>query len=227
MSDKLATFSATQTMVSTEFRGFADPEYLLNDQVTDNMNPTVVTNFLNVIADQNICSIIVITPGGVTNHVPAGDVVIEGSNTAGNPVVENVPLTENQSTPAFSAEAFCSITKITFPTQDGPNATYDLGLTADIQIKLPKLDLILYQVRVSYGGVPETSENFNVNILSDLGVEFDMPIVSDDQQGLEEFLKDFNFQYVSRGHTAEFSYANPDSVSWALVITWARFSPRK
>lgn len=103
----------------------ADADRLLNDQATSASATTTVTSFL---ADPDVCRAISITPGGTTADVPAGDIDITGTNIFGETITETLTLTANQATIENGVKAFCTVTQIVFPIQDGAAATYDFGV---------------------------------------------------------------------------------------------------
>jgi hypothetical protein len=67
---------------------------------------------------------LVVTPGGTTGDVKAGNVVIEGTNILNQPISENFTFLDNASTATTGAKAFKTVTKITVPIQDGAAATF-------------------------------------------------------------------------------------------------------
>lgn len=110
----------------------ADDDQVLNDQSTSASATTTVTSFL---AQPDVCRALSVTPGGSTGDVPAGDVVITGVNTQGRAISESITLTANQSSLASGTKAFCSVSSILFPVQDGPLATYDVGVIEKLGLK--------------------------------------------------------------------------------------------
>lgn len=110
----------------------ADPDHVLNDQATSSSGTTTVTSFL---AQPDVCRTLSITPGGTTADVPAGDIVVSGFNTQGRAITESFTLTANQSTIENGAEAFCTVSSILFPIQDGDGATYDVGVLESLGLK--------------------------------------------------------------------------------------------
>lgn len=102
----------------------ADAGLILNDQATSSSVVTTVTSFL---AQPDFPRNIVITPGGTTTDVPAGDITVTGTNIRGEVISETFTLTANQSAAETGSKAFASVTSIVFPIQDGAAATYDVG----------------------------------------------------------------------------------------------------
>lgn len=103
----------------------ADPDRLLNDQTTSASVVTTVTSFL---AQPDVCRTLSITPGSTTADVPAGDIDVTGTNALGSTITEAFTLVANQSSVENGTKAFCSVSSIVFPVQDGGGATYDVGV---------------------------------------------------------------------------------------------------
>lgn len=104
----------------------ADTDRILNDQVTSSTETTVVTTFL---AQPDYARQISITPGGTTTDVSAGDIVVVGTDQAGDALTENVAIAADATSAVNTTNAFKTVTSITFPIQDGAGATYDVGIT--------------------------------------------------------------------------------------------------
>jgi len=110
----------------------ADPNRILSAQATSSSVTTTVTTFL---AQPDVCRGLSITPGGTTADVPAGDIDVTGLNIRGRGITEAFTLTANQSTIENGLKAFCSVSKIVFPIQDGGSATYDFGVLDTLGLK--------------------------------------------------------------------------------------------
>lgn len=129
-----------------------DGDRILNDQSTSSSSTTEVTSFL---AQPDVCRAVSVTPGGTTADVPAGDVTVAGTNKFGESISEGITLSANQSSEADGAQAFCSVTKVTFPQQDGGNATYDVGVNDKLGLKrCMDGDEVL---KVNFGGTHEST----------------------------------------------------------------------
>lgn len=102
----------------------ADVDLVLDGQAT---SATVITEVEAFLAQPDVPRQIVVTPGGTTGDVAAGDVDIEGTNIAGDVITESLTFEADQSTAETTVKAFATITKITFPIQDGAAATFDVG----------------------------------------------------------------------------------------------------
>jgi hypothetical protein len=70
---------------------------------------------------------IVITPGGTTADVAAGDIVVTGKDCQGNVITESFAFAANASTATTGAKAFAEITQVVIPVQDGALADFDFG----------------------------------------------------------------------------------------------------
>lgn len=85
-----------------------------------------VTTFL---AQPDVARNLVITPGGTTADVAAGNVVVVGKDIFGKAITENFAFLANASTATTGNKAFKSITSITFPGEDSPfGATWSVGI---------------------------------------------------------------------------------------------------
>lgn len=101
----------------------ADADLLLNDQATG-LSATTVTSFL---AQPDVCRALAILPAGTTADVKAGNVVVSGTNIYGKTITENFAFLDNASTVTNGAKAFCTVTSVVFPIQDGTAAIFDVG----------------------------------------------------------------------------------------------------
>lgn len=131
----------------------ADPDRILNDQATSASAITTVTSFL---AQPDVCRALSVTPGGTTADVPAGDVTIAGTNIHGESISEAITLTANQSSIANGTKAFCSVTSVVFPIQDGASATYDVGVIDVLGLKrcMPNAGSLVF---ATFDGAYETT----------------------------------------------------------------------
>lgn len=102
----------------------ADADLVLNDQATSNTVSTTVTTFL---AQPDVPRNLVITPGGTTASVPAGNVVVTGTNIRDEVITEDFAFLADASSATTGSKAFKTVTSIEFPVQDGAGATYDVG----------------------------------------------------------------------------------------------------
>jgi hypothetical protein len=88
---------------------------------------SVTTTVTTFDAQPDVARNIVITPGGTTADVPAGDVVVTGTNIRGETITESFTFAANASTVTTGSKAFKTVTSVLFPIQDGAAATYDIG----------------------------------------------------------------------------------------------------
>jgi hypothetical protein len=130
----------------------ADTDLLLAAQATSASAITTVTSFL---AQPDVPRNIVITPGGTTADVPAGDITVTGTNIKGETISETFTLTANQSSASTGSKAFATVTSIVFPIQDGAAATYDVG--SGVKIGLPTTMPVASVIDCFVDGVRETT----------------------------------------------------------------------
>jgi hypothetical protein len=127
-----------QTFIAAEFQ--ASKGYLVQDAWTDTAtasatllktaqatSDSVTTTVTSFAAQPDVARNIVITPGGTTTDVPAGDVVVTGTNIRGDVITENFTFAANASSATTGSKAFKTVTSVVFPIQDGAAATYDIG----------------------------------------------------------------------------------------------------
>lgn len=68
------------------------------------------------------------TSGGTAGDIGDGQVIVEGTNAAGEAITETLPaFTENSATTVAGAKAFATVTEITVPAHDGTGATTAIG----------------------------------------------------------------------------------------------------
>lgn len=105
--------------------------YYKTGQATSNSVTTTVTSFSNSGAADYPRNV-VITPGGTTGDVPAGDVVVTGTDITGAVITESFTFAANAVAATVGSKAFKTITSVVFPIQDGGAATYDIGTGAKL-----------------------------------------------------------------------------------------------
>lgn len=88
---------------------------------------SAATTVTTAITNPDYARTLVVTPGGTTTDVAAGNVVIAGTDIDGNVISEDFAFTANQSTATDGTKAFKTVTSITIPTQDGAAATFAIG----------------------------------------------------------------------------------------------------
>lgn len=103
----------------------ADVNRLKLNQASSSSVTTTVTTFL---AQPDVCRNITVTPGGTTASVPAGDVVVTGTNIFGATITENLAFLADASTVTAGLKAFCTVSSVLIPVQDGAGATYNIGV---------------------------------------------------------------------------------------------------
>lgn len=104
----------------------ADDNGVLDDSAGDISGAAVtVSSFL---AQPDMARNIVVTPGGTTADVAAGNVVVTGTDIRGKVISESFAFLANASTAVVGVKAFRTVTSIVFPIEDSPyGATWDVG----------------------------------------------------------------------------------------------------
>lgn len=118
--------SATQAAAATT-------DSILKDKATSASETTTATTFL---AQPPYPRNLQITPGGTTAGVPAGNVVVTGTNINGDVITENFAFLANATAATVGAKAFKTVTSILFPIQDEAGATYSVGFGDKIGLPL-------------------------------------------------------------------------------------------
>ena len=80
------------------------------------------------------------TAGGTAADIKATQVIVEGTDVAGNVITETLPVfTVDTAGTVTGTKAFATITKYTIPIQDGNGATFSLGNSEKLGLpyKLP------------------------------------------------------------------------------------------
>lgn len=164
--------------LSILYTGIDDVNYLLSDQAT---SASVITEVLPpYLAELDpMIGILQILPGGTTADVPAGDIDIEGTDLLGAVQTEAITLLANASTAKEGVKVWKSITKITFPVQDGAAATYDVGLIANLDIVIAGKAKKLIEVRLGLASASATAEQFNgvAEFVANGNLDFEMHTV--------------------------------------------------
>lgn len=142
------------------YTGTNDDDYLLADQAT---SATVVTTideqnlFLNEM--DPMIGKVVVTPGGTTADVPAGDVTVVGLDLEGNEQTDLITFLENASTAVEGALVFSKVISVSFIAQDGAGATYDVGLIPDLDILVKLEKQRLLETRLTIAATVGETEN--------------------------------------------------------------------
>jgi hypothetical protein len=188
------------TAASIGYQVVPDADFFLDDQATsDTVATTVVESFLANITGA-LLGRIAILPGGTTADVPAGDIVLTGTawdDTAQAYIHKtvNVTLTANQSTVEVSAVPFTHLHSITFPIQDGPDATYDVGIANQIDFRIPiggSAALSLISTFITASGAAAAGQPITFTKDSVLGSTFDITLYSINMQS-PPITEDVNF----------------------------------
>lgn len=169
---------AAGNRIALLYTGIEDADYFLADQAT---SATVVTEVLPSYLNEldPMVGKMTILPGGTTADVPAGDIDIEGIDLLGAVQTEAITLLANASTRKEGVKVWSKVTKITFPVQDGAAATYDVGLSSDLDIVIAGKAKKLIEVRLGLASASATAENFNgvAEYIDDANLNFEVHTV--------------------------------------------------
>ena len=70
---------------------------------------------------------LIVTPGGTTAGVPAGNVTVSGTNFAGEAITEDFAFLANATAATVGAKAFKTVTSVSIPQLDEAGATFKVG----------------------------------------------------------------------------------------------------
>ena len=130
----------------------ADADALLDGQATAADAVTVADEFL---AQPPFARSITILPGGTTTDVAAGNITVDGTNINDEVITEDVAILANATTAVETVKAFKTVTKVTFPIQDGAGAVYDVGFGD--KLCLPIMSAYNIVLEAMLDGVRETT----------------------------------------------------------------------
>lgn len=99
---------------------------------------------------------IVVTGGGTTGDIKAGDVVVHGFNIAGDAISEAFTFTADTGGAKTGNKAFAKVTKIVVPAQDGTGCTFKVGFGD--KLGLPYKLEAETEVSAIFDGVLETTK---------------------------------------------------------------------
>ena len=105
--------------------------------------------------------------------------------------------------------------------QDSSTGAGAMSVTFD-----PEGSAKLLQVNITLSAASATSENLVINLDSQLGVEYDVNIITKDMDTIVDLiinhweLRDF---IIFEGDKITFTWANSDSRTWGLEIIYRRF----
>lgn len=86
------------------------------------------------ITNPDVPRALLLTTGGTTADIAAGDVVITGTNIEGKVITENFTMADNLNGTVTGTRAFKTITSIVFPAADNTGATIAIGTTNKLGI---------------------------------------------------------------------------------------------
>lgn len=134
---KMFTVGYNSTTAQLRIKGVdgvdGDADGILADQSTSSSSTTAVTTFLS---QPDVPRVILFTPGGTTGDIAAGNITVVGTDMKGASLTENVAITENQTATSVTTGHFRTITSITFPQMDGDGATFDVGTSQVVGLRI-------------------------------------------------------------------------------------------
>lgn len=132
---------------------------------------------------------VVVTLAGTAASVPAGNIVINGTNVEGMVISETLALTPSSLTVPVSSKAFKSITSVTMPQATGTGVTLALGYGAKLGIGMRNIAAmpIMVWVRQSTAPFAETLEAPSASSLSATIVENNTVTTTTAQDGAKMF----------------------------------------
>lgn len=98
---------------------------------------------------------LIVTPGGTTAGVPAGNVVVVGTNFADEVISEDFAFLANATAATVGAKAFKTVSYVTIPQLDEAGATFKVGYGDKIGLPI-KLDYNAV-LGATFDGVRETT----------------------------------------------------------------------
>lgn len=203
------------------FRGTNDPDYLLADQATSASATTEVLKSAFLNAMDPMIGRLVITPGGTTADVAAGDVEVVGTDLEGVAQTESFTFTENQATAENGALTFGDVTSITFHQQDGAAATFDVGLLPILDILLSLERVQLVETWVTFESAVTEVENFVAAIEYASNSIHDVELSSDAVNTLTFLRKAaLNIQGLT-GFKYRWTWTDTDDLDWGFVARLA------
>lgn len=209
------------------YTGTDDPDYLLADQATSATVATTIDeqgDFLNPMdgndptdATETMIGKVVVTPGGVTADVPAGDVTVVGLDLEGVEQTDLLTLTANQATAEEGAVVFSKVISVSFIAQDGAGATYDVGIIPDLDILVPLANQRLLETRLTVPGGVTASESLVATVENSNNAAYNFTLSTDALVGLSlqrnsvidtDGIDGFKFRWV---------WADTDDEDWGFV----------
>lgn len=152
---------------------------LVKAEATDSVSITTVSTFLTTI---DFARNIIVTPGGTTADVKAGDVTVVGTNIRGDSITETIAIIANQSTASNGLFAFATIVSVSIVAQDDDAATYDIGVG----------DVLGLEKHLQFNSIGGNAAAETGTVVSNLAREGTAPTVVVDTQSIHKNTIDFN-----------------------------------
>ncbi|KKN24888.1 hypothetical protein LCGC14_0890380 [marine sediment metagenome] len=199
------------------YKGINDADYFLNDQATSATLITEVFKASFLASLDPMIGKVVVTPGGTTLDVPAGDITVEGEDLEGNAITDTLTLTANQATAEEGVLVFRRVNKIAFPVQDGAAATYDFGLIPDMDILIGFENHRLVETRATFGANPTTVENLVATMEYPGDTVHNFILSTDAVNAVPEVRKTAINVDGLPGFKLHWVWADTDDVAWGFV----------
>lgn len=114
---------------------------------------------------------LVVTPGGTTADVKAGDITVTGTNVEGKVISEAFTFLANATDPTVGSKAFKTVTGISIPAQDGGAATFAVTTGAKLGIGMRNIASMPIKVLARSAAGVETLEDAAASAFSTTLVE--------------------------------------------------------
>lgn len=129
----------------------------------------------------------VVVIGGTAASVPAGNVVVTGTNSEGAVITENLALTAGATGTLTGNKAFRTIVKVTAPQATGTGATLSVGWGAKLGIGMRNIAGMPVKVLVRSAAGVETMEDPSTSVLSPTVLENNTVTTTTAQDGARAF----------------------------------------
>ena len=102
-----------------------DENRVVDNQSGSASDSTTVTSFA---AQPDVCRVLTVTAGGTAADIATGNITVSGFNALGESISENFATTANTAETITGTKAFCTVSSVVIPQQDGADARFSLGI---------------------------------------------------------------------------------------------------